>query len=209
MGFYERFAEFQLDVLQEVGNIGSGNAATALSILLNKPVNMKVPRVRMLPFEEISELFGGAEEVVVAVFSRVEGDAPGNLFFIISLESARHLLQILVGFPAEETGRGQVFTEMEVSALCEIGNILSGSYLSSLGDFTGLNFVPSVPAIALDMIGAVLSHGVMMYGAMGEHALFIETFFSQGQHAVEGHYFFIPDPDSYAKLFEALGVPLA
>lgn len=208
MRFYDQFAEFQFDVLQEVGNIGSGHAATALSILLNEPVDMKVPRVRLLPFEQISELFGGSEEVVAAIFLRVEGDAPGNLFFIINLESARHLLQILFGSNSGEIGRDGVYTELEISALCEIGNILSGSYLSSLGDFTGLQFYPSVPAIALDMIGAVLSHGVMMYGAMGEHALFIETSFSQGQHAVEGHFFFIPDPDSYARLFASLGVPL-
>jgi chemotaxis protein CheC len=202
---FNHLEEFKMDVLKEVGNIGAGNAATALSRLLNKPIDMAVPKVQMLPFEAISDQVGGAEQVVLAVFLRVEGDAPGNLFFILSPEAAKKLLHRLAGF---EVSDGEGFSEMEWSALSEIGNILAGSYLSSLADFTMLQMTPTVPALALDMAGAILSYGLLQFGEMGDSALLIDTTFIEGQHEVEGQFFLIPDPESFAKIFTALGVPL-
>ncbi|WMT39172.1 chemotaxis protein CheC [Paenibacillus sp. D2_2] len=205
MDLFNHLEEFKMDVLKEVGNIGAGNAATALSRLLNKPIDMAVPKVQMLPFEAISDQVGGAEQVVLAVFLRVEGDAPGNLFFILSPEAAKKLLHRLAGF---EVSDGEDFSEMEWSALSEIGNILAGSYLSSLADFTMLQMTPTVPALALDMAGAILSYGLLQFGEMGDSALLIDTTFIEGQHEVEGQFFLIPDPESFAKIFTALGVPL-
>nr|WP_156280960.1 chemotaxis protein CheC [Paenibacillus sp. NEAU-GSW1] len=192
-----------MDVLKEVGNIGAGNAATALSRLLDKPVDMAVPKVSLLPFEEVAERVGGAEQVVIAVFLRVEGEAPGNMFFIIQEESARSLLRQLLSMPVEQQ---EGYTEMELSALCEIGNILAGSYLSSLADFTHLSMAPSVPSVALDMAGAILSYGLVQYGEMGDSALLIETTFLEDRQELEGHFFLIPDPESFDKIFKALGV---
>ncbi|MDF2670712.1 MAG: chemotaxis protein CheC [Paenibacillus sp.] len=202
---YYNFAEFQLDVLKEVGNIGAGNAATALSRLLDKPIDMKVPKVNLLPFEDIVNSLGGSDQVVLAVFLRVEGEAPGNMFFFFSPESAKSLLSNLAGIDVEEEGS---YSEMELSALSEIGNILAGSYLSSLSDFTNLNMIPTVPALAIDMLGAIISYGLLQYGEMGDHALFIDTQFLEGKDEMEGHFFFIPDPEAFGKLFHSLGVPL-
>jgi chemotaxis protein CheC len=201
---WDRFGATQMDVLREVGNIGSGHAATALSKLLGKPVDMEVPRVNFVPFDEIADQVGGAEAVVVAVFLRVEGDAPGNLFFILSEDSARVLLQELV---RTETVGGAPFTEMEASALSEIGNILAGSYLSSLADFTNLALSPTVPSLAIDMAGAILAHGLLQFGDMGDQALLIETSFLDGIDRVEGNLFLIPDPESFGTIFTSLGVP--
>jgi chemotaxis protein CheC len=196
--------EFNMDVLKEVGNIGAGHAATALSRLLNKPVDMSVPTVSLVPFEEISARVGGDEKVIVAVFLRVEGDAPGNMFFIIQEESAKKLLKNLLSL---EVSSGTSYTEMEFSALSEIGNILAGSYLSSLADFTQLSMAPTVPSLAVDMAGAVLSYGMLQFGQMGDDALLIETKFLEDNEEVEGHFFLIPDPESFEKIFRALGVP--
>lgn len=204
MSLFNRFEAFEFDVLREVGNIGAGHAATALSHLLNKPVDMAVPRVSLLPFEEIADYVGGPEEIVLAIFLRVEGDAPGNLFFIVDMEAAKRMLRQLLSMEAGEEG----FSELEMSALCEIGNILAGSYLSSLADLTRLNLMPSVPSISIDMAGAILSYGIMLYGEMGDSALLIETAFLEGNQKLEGHFFFIPDPDSFIQIFEALGVPV-
>ncbi|KIL39227.1 chemotaxis protein CheY [Gordoniibacillus kamchatkensis] len=204
MGAFKELREFQLDVLKEVGNIGAGHAATALSTLLNKPVDMQVPKVRMLPFEEISASIGGEEQVVLAIFLRVEGEAPGNMFFILALESAKKLLKNLVGL--QQVSEEGEYTELELSALNEIGNILAGSYLSSLADFTKLHLSPTVPSLAIDMAGAVLSFGLLQFGQMGDQALLIETKFLEGNHEVEGHFFLIPDPESFDKIFTALGV---
>ncbi|WP_156395532.1 MULTISPECIES: chemotaxis protein CheC [Paenibacillus] len=194
-----------MDVLKEVGNIGAGNAATALSQLLNRPIDMGVPTVQMLPFEDVSEKVGGDERIVVTVFLRVEGEAPGNLFFMMTPEAAKMLLNRLAGFDFRE---GFDFTDMEQSALSEIGNILAGSYLSSLADFTKLSMYPTVPGLAIDMAGAILSYGLLQFGEMGDAALLIDTSFFEGQDEVEGQFFLIPDPTSFAKIFESLGVPL-
>ena len=200
----KQLAEFQLDVLKEVGNIGAGHAATALSRMLNKPVDMTIPLVNILQFEDIANSVGGSEEVVIAIFLRVDGDAPGNMFFIMSQESAKRLLNYMAGILVEKEG---TYSDMEVSALQEIGNILVGSYLSSLADLTHLNLSPTVPLIAIDMAGAILNFGLIQYGEMGDHALLIDTKFLEGDQEVEGHFFFIPDPESFQKIFESLGVP--
>lgn len=152
-----QLADFQLDVLKEVGNIGAGHAATALSTLLSKPVDMTVPSVRLVPFESIAESVGGDEQIVLAVFLRVLGDAPGNMFFIMDTASAKNLLRSMAGMDITSYEK---FSEMEYSALGEIGNILVGSYVSSLADFTGLSLSPTVPSLAIDMAGAVLSFGL-------------------------------------------------
>lgn len=199
------FEALQLDALREVGNIGAGHAATALSRLLNKPIDMSVPSVDMVPFELIPDKVGGAEAVVIAIFLRVEGDATGNMFFILDQSSARRMLRTLVGL---EWGGAEEWSEMEWSALHEIGNILAGSYLSSLADLTGLYLSPSVPGLAVDMAGAVLSYGILQFGVMGDHALLIETTFLEDRVDFGGFCFFIPDPESFDKIFQALGVPV-
>jgi len=202
---YNRFEAFEMDVLKEVGNIGAGNAATAMSTLLNKPIDMSVPSVQLLPFEEVAERVGGSEQIVIAVFLRVEGDVPGNMFFIMQEHYALQLMKQLL--PKEHLDDG-TYSELELSTLCEIGNILAGSYLSSLADFTQLQLQPSVPSIAHDMAGAILSYGLMQYGEMGDSALLIETSFLEDCKSLEGHFFLIPDPNSFEIIFRALGVRL-
>jgi chemotaxis protein CheC len=205
VNLFNNDADFKMDVLKEIGNIGAGNAATALSTLLNRPVDMTVPTVNFIPFEAIADRVGGSEAVVIAIFLRVEGDAPGNMFFILTREPAKRLLQGLLGFNAAENDD---YSEIELSALNEIGNILAGSYLSSLADFTGLKMSPTVPSLAVDMAGAILSYGLVQFGTMGDDALLIDTTFLEDHQEAEGHFFFIPDPESFNKLFRALGVPI-
>ncbi|MBO8170995.1 MAG: chemotaxis protein CheC [Bacillaceae bacterium] len=201
----KEFDDFQFDVLKEVGNIGAGNAATALSQLINKEIDMKVPQVSVLPITEIAGEVGGADALVVAVFLRILGDVPGYMFFVLNEQSARNLVKQMTGVQSEPD---DVFSDMEISALNEVGNILSGSYLSSMADLTGLNMQPSVPAIAIDMAGAILSYGLVEISQSGDYALMIDTSFFGLEEEVTGHFFLLPDPDSFEKLFSALGVQL-
>ncbi|WP_411346129.1 chemotaxis protein CheC [Paenibacillus sp. WLX1005] len=205
MDLFKKLEGFKMDVLKEVGNIGAGNAATALSQLLDKPIDMAVPKVQILPFEQIANKVGGPEQIVLAIFFRVEGDAPGNLFFILTPEAGKGLLHRLAGL---EVSDDEQFSEMEQSALAEIGNILAGSYLSSLADFTRLSMSPTVPGLAYDMAGAILNYGLLQFGEMGDDALLIDTTFLEGKEEVEGQFFLIPDPESFEKIFISLGVPL-
>lgn len=200
----ELFESTQLDVLREVGNIGAGNAATALSQLMQTKIDMNVPMVKVLSFDRIEEYIGGGDKVVVTIFLRIEGDVPGNMFFMLDIASAKYLLRYLLG----TTEHADQFEEMEISALQEIGNILAGSYLSALADLTKLELVASVPAISIDMAMAILGYGLIELGREGDFALVIDTTLTNGDEKVEGHFFLIPDPKSFRTLFTALGVPL-
>lgn len=200
---FDQFHDIEMDVLKEIGNIGAGHAATALSTLLNRPIDMGVPTVQRVPFELIAESVGGDESIVTAVYFRVEGDAPGNLFFMMTPEAAKQLLH---HFSGSVTNEVLEFTDMERSILSEIGNILAGSYLSSLADFTRLAMMPTVPGFAVDMAGAILSYGLLHMSHMGNEALLIDTNFLEGSNRVQGQFFLIPDPDSFGAIFEALGV---
>ncbi|WP_257350025.1 chemotaxis protein CheC [Pseudalkalibacillus decolorationis] len=206
----EQFTDFHKDVLKEIGNIGAGNAATALSKLVHKSVDMSVPSVELVPFNEVTELIGGAEMVVAATFLRVSGDAPGNMFFILSITEAVHLTQQLTG---DQSITEETILDLEISrsALQETGNILAGSYLSSFSDFTGLKLAPSVPFLTVDMVAAVLSHGLIEMSQVSDFAIIIDTQLIDSQRnktGVEGHFLLLPDPESFQTIFQALGVPI-
>ncbi|MGE5615194.1 MAG: chemotaxis protein CheC [Bacillota bacterium] len=193
----------QLDVLREVGNIGSGNAVTALAKLLNRKINMEVPRTRVLEFKEISDTLGGAELPVVGIMLKVSGDLTGNIMFILKKEAASMLVSMLMGEQPDET---REFSEIDISALKEIGNILAGSYLSALSTLTNLKIMPSVPELAIDMAGAIISVPAIEFGKVGDTVLYIETEFSDGNNRVVGDFYLVPDYDTYDVLLKALGV---
>lgn len=199
---YDSLNAMQLDVLKELGNIGAGNAITSLGKMINKRINMEVPRIELLEFNQVTEILGGAEVPVAGIYFRFEGDIKGNMMFLIPLPSSRILLNMLMGTLRDE----EEFGEMERSALEEVGNILASSYISSLCALTGLKITISVPALAIDMVGAILSVPVIQYGQMGDNVLLIETRFSEGEFSVKGHFFLIPDIDSFEKLLRGLGV---
>ena len=197
-----------IDVLKEIGNIGAGNAATALAKLLNRKIDMDVPRVKILDFKDVSETLGGAELPVVGIMLKVTGDLTGNILFILKIQAAVILVNMLMGKPSGGSDDAEVpeFSEIEISALKEIGNILAGSYLSSLSSLTNLNIVPSVPDLAFDMAGAILSVPAIEFGKVGDTVLYIETEFTEGDKRVVGDFFLIPDVDTYSVLMNALGV---
>ncbi|WP_231638410.1 chemotaxis protein CheC [Rubeoparvulum massiliense] len=205
MNTLEQLSDFHLDVLREVGNIGAGHAATALSTLLQKPIDMEVPLVQVLHFDELVDHIGGAETLVVSVFLRIEGEIPGSMYFVQDLESAKKLLRNFAGITNDNQ---EMFNEMELSALQEIGNILSGSYLNSLSDFTSMRLLPTVPALAIDMAGAILDIGLIELGRVSDTAILIETRFFDEHEEIEGHFFLIPDPESFSNLFRGLGVSM-
>lgn len=210
VSFIDRIKPYHLDVLREVGNIGAGNAATALSRLLNKLIDMNVPSVRIVSFQEITELIGGADETVAGVYLRIEGDVPGNMFFILTLKEAEELIRKLTGLQELDL-INQEMDEMAVSALQELGNILSGSYLSALSDFTKLSLQPSVPQLSVDMFGAILNYGLIELSHVSDYAIVIDTRITEMENDAKqstGHFFLLPDPESFTKLFKALGVEI-
>lgn len=193
----------QYDVLREIGNIGAGNATTALSQMINSKIDMKVPKVDLLEFKELSEIVGGAENLVVGILFTLEGQIDGMMMFMMDMPAARHLVNLLM-FSTEN--QSFEFNEMELSALNEIGNIIAGAYLSSLSTLTNMLITSSVPYMAIDMSGAILSVPAIEFGKIGDKALLIETEFGDDIKSVNGYFILIPTIDSYGAILSSLGL---
>ena len=193
----------QLDALKEIGNVGAGNSATALSQLINRKIDMTVPQIAILPLGDVPDVVGGPDAMVAGVFLRVYGPAPSSILFLLPRDSAFALVDMLMG---REQGYTTSLNSMDESALMEIGNILAGAYLNALSHFTKLTLLPSIPSLAMDMAGAILSVILIQLGEMGDHALVIETEFTTENDGVKGHFFLIPDPGSLSTILAAIGV---
>lgn len=189
------------DVLKELGNIGAGNATTALAQMLQTKVDMKVPQVRLLNFSEVGEVLGGEEQIVVGIYLAVEGDITGSIMFILEQQAGKVLIEKLMGVKVPDEG----YDEIEISALQEIGNIISGAYLNSLSQLTNLKMLPSVPSLNIDMLNAILSVPAIEFGIMGDQMLLIQTQFTDDVD-LNGYFILLPDLDSYSKILEALGL---
>lgn len=200
----ERMSQEYFDILKELGNIGAGNATTALAQMLQCKVDMKVPQVQLLEFKEVGEMVGGAEQQMTAIYLGVEGEITGSILFLMDMPTAEHLVaKMLMGMGASRGIGG--FTEMELSALLEIGNIIAGSYLNSLSDLTRLTIYPTIPSIATDMAGAILSVPAIEFGVYGDKLLLIQTQFSD-EIELNGYFILVPDVDSYARMLASLGI---
>ena len=191
------------DILSEIGNIGAGNATTALAQMIGSKVDMKVPKVELLEFSQVGEAMGGEEQLMAGIYQIVEGDISGSIMFLLEEKSAITLISKLMGTP--EVDNAGEFGEMELSALKEIGNIITGSYLSSLSTLTNLKIIASIPAISIDMCGSILSVPAIEFGAVGDKMLLIQTEFSDDVK-LTGFFILVPDLESYDKILTSLGM---
>lgn len=197
----EEMSNEYFDVLKELGNIGAGNATTALAQMMQCKVDMSVPQVKLLEFKELGELMGGEELIMAGIYLGIEGDITGSIMFLLEKQAARHLVSKLMGMESE----GEDFSEMELSALKEVGNIITGAYLNSLSGLTNLVIYPSVPDLCVDMAGAILSVPAIQFGALGDKILLIQTQFFD-EMVLDGYFILIPDLDSYGRILSALGI---
>ena len=202
----EKLEDSQFDVLKEIGNIGAGNATTARATMLNIKVDMSVPNVALLPFDNISSFIGSEEQTVVGILLEIQGDIDGMMMFLFDMKSAHHLVNSLMMRDVHQDENGMAdFSEMEMSALNEIGNIVSGSYLSALSGLTGMKMVSSVPALSIDMLGALLSVPAIEFGKYGDKLLMIQSEFGEDDF-VTGYFLLIPELESYDKILTSLGM---
>ncbi len=194
-----------LDALKEIGNIGLGNAVTSLAQMLNKRVNMEVPKTQFVSMEEAMNMVGGLEEIVACVTLRITGDIPGQILFVFNKASALCLVDMLMGL---EKGTTKELDEMGESAVKEIANVLTGSFLNAIGSMTQMKLIPNVPMYANDMLGAVISTSLVAGGYIEDHILTIETVLFESNANIKGHFFLITEEQSLNKLFAALGLTI-
>ncbi|MDR1116724.1 MAG: chemotaxis protein CheC [Oscillospiraceae bacterium] len=207
---YEDLTDLHFDVLREIGNIGTGNAATSLGMMLGEDVDIMLPKVRLIDFSESIQALGGAENISVGVLVKFSGEASGMIMYLIRLEDAKSIADILLGNESSEAGDEPAndLSELARSAIQEIGNILSSSYIMAISSLTGLSIDISVPYIAIDMSGAILSVPMIEFGTLGDKVLFIEEAFHTKDRKLDGSVIIFMEMDSLKIMMEKLGIEL-
>lgn len=201
---FDELNEMYLDVLKEIGNIGAGNATTAIANMLNLKIDMSVPQVELLPVEKITTAIGAEEEIIVGILLGVELDIDGSMMFLMDMTSAHHLVNRLM---MRDYDYMADFDEMDLSAIKEVGNIIASSYLSALSGLTNLTISPTVPFVAIDMAAAILSVPAVQFGLQGDNALMIKTKFDDDLE-MNGFFILMPEEESYQKILKALGLQI-
>ncbi len=193
----------QLDALREVANIGAGHAATALSQLTDRRIMISVPKITIAGLEDVSDVIGDTNEVVVAVLMHMLGDLTGRTLFMVPEGNAKLLCDLLL---RREPGTSKEFGEMEVSSVKEAANILGSAYMSALSDFMGMMLLPSVPSLEIDRAGAVLTTAHLGFGRDRDFIFCVETdfHFTEAGRKLKGHFLLMPDMASLKAILDAI-----
>lgn len=199
---YDNMTDFEIDILKEIGSIGTGNAATALSQMLSKKISVTLPTVEVLPFEEAVEKLGGAEKIITAVITRLSGDLEGMILYFQDMDFIHQALKELL---LEDIESYDQLGDMEISALKEIGNIVMASYINSISNLTKYNIHLSVPGIGVNMLGALLSVPVAELEYETSKILIIEGNFIFDENKVKCQLLLLLEMNSLDKLLNTLG----
>lgn len=199
----QALTELQLDALREVGSIGAGHAATALSQLVDRPVGLQVPSIEVIDLSDVPYVFGGPEQVVCAVYSRLVGEIGGGVLFLSTEEAALSLFDLLRG---RETGTTQHLDVDEENVLSHGVAILISAYIAAIARMGDLDVVSAAPVMAFDMAGAILATAASEIDMRAEQAVFVSTAFLDEHNSVDAALFFLPDPGSLAIILGRLGM---
>ena len=205
---YNELNDMHIDALREIGNIGSGNAASSLAMMLAVQVDISVPVVRILDYEQVMDELGGPEQMIVGLLLCLDGDVNGMIMFLLHQEFANKLLESLLGEDPPDVGAQGEINEMAYSALQEVANIMAASYVNAIGSLTDLNINISVPSMRMDMLGAILSVPAIHYANISDKMIFIEDKFHGKDLNAPNHILLIPDVESLDKIMTSLGIEL-
>lgn len=195
----------QIDTIREISNIGMGNAATALSQMVDSTVTITVPEAVLIDITAVPSLYGGEDTEVAASYVKVVGDVRGHLLIAFPVDDAHLLIELMM--PGQNLNlMADPKDEMAYSAIQEIGNILSSSYLRSLAEMTQLNILPTVPAVAVDYAGSIVGYVVTSLEEVTEKLVVVKTNFDIGGKSIVGHCIFIPEAGSLKIMLDSLGV---
>ena len=205
------FNHLQLDAIKEVGNIGTGNAATALSQLLSCMIDMDVPKADLVSIYSIAEYYGDPDSVVAAVFVRSLGEFGCSLIFIQNEEDANLMVDLLLKQQFGDIAHEELPQEMIDSALSEVGNIILSSFLNAINMLIGTQHQISPPGVAHDMQSSILDVVASIFGQMGEMAVLVNTALRVGEsdgegRDISGNIIMLPDPDALELLLRKLQV---
>ena len=197
--------DMHLEVLKEIGNIGSGNAASALSAMLSKPINIEVPKINILEYYTVVASLGGPENLLVSLLFTMTDDVKGMMIFLLQKDFAHMLLNTLLGCELESFND---VGEMELSALKEVGNIMAASYVNAISTLADLRMNISVPDICIDMAGSILSVPAIHFANISDKIIFINDEFNADGQSASSLVLMIPDMESLEKIMKNLGLDL-
>ena len=200
---YDQLTSMEIDTLREIGSIGTGNAATALSQMLGKEVRITMPEVRIMGYNEAIEWIGGPEAVTAGVLVKMSGDVGGIMLSVQKLELINFILETMLdqGIQGYEE-----LQELQQSALIEVGNIMISAFVTALSGLAGININLTVPAFAVDMQGAILTVPMAEYGGMSDYLMTIGGNFVCNGQEIPSHLLLSPDLRSLDFLLRKLGV---
>lgn len=199
----EQLSELQVDALREVGSIGAGHAATALSQLLGKPIALDVPQISLLPVTEVPSVLGGPESLAGAVQCRLLGDVSGAVLFLASREDLLGLVDML---RSREPGTTKSLHPDEEALAVHTASILISAYVAAIGRMADISLLPSPASFAFDMLGAILESVTAEISMKVDMALLIRTRFVDEERSIDSGIFYLPDPDSLEVLLGRLGM---
>lgn len=202
---YEEMNEMEIDVIKELGSIGNGNAATALSKILNTKVKMTLPAVDVLEFNAALHTIGNPEDVVAAILVEMSGEIEGIMLFILTQEFADEILNRMIG---KTDVNFLELDEIDISALTEIGNIMISSYVNALASLTNVQVDLSVPQISVNMLGGILSLPMATMGIYSDKLMMINAEFEINEKELKSDMLLLPNADSLNVLIKKLGVEI-
>lgn len=197
--------EVHIDILREIGNIGAGNAVTSLSQMLAKRIDMNVPEVSLLNYDEVINSIGGAENVVVGILVSFYGDIDGVILFLLRKEFVHLILNSLMG---TELKSFEEISEMEMSALSEIGNIMVSSYVNSISTLTNMKIDITVPSLNIDMSGALLDAVTVEFADVADKVIFIKEKYFFQEDTIYSHMLLLPSMTSLKILLKKFGMEI-
>ncbi|MCL1832081.1 MAG: chemotaxis protein CheC [Oscillospiraceae bacterium] len=200
---FEDLQDVHIDVLTEIGNIGSGNASMALSAMIGCEVVISMPQVKFLSFQDAVEKNGSSEETVAAVLVRLNNEVEGMILLLVEREFASHILSAFYGEKSVDLAS---LNEDEVSALTEIGNIMSHSYINAISSLANMNIGAETPSFTVDMFGAIMSVPVIEFGEVGEKLMCIDKVIELDGVKMKSNMLLIPTVPSLEHMFDKLGI---
>lgn len=196
----ENYTPLQIDFIKELANVGGGNAATSISQLIKKPVNMTVPVIKIINYDELYETTMSEDTVVNAVIMKMLGDEEGTFLFVTSEGALNDLINMMLpeGIPLTD--------ELSQSGIKELVNILVTSFLNAISKMVDINLISSVPILTMEMFGAILSSVYMESEQYDENIMIIKNEFLYRGDIIDSSLYFVPKPGVLANLFEIIGI---
>lgn len=199
---YEAMGDAEMDVIREIASIGTGSAATSLASMLGQQVRMTIPEINILGYNDTIDKLGDPEEGIAAVLTRMSGEMEGIMLFLLRLDFINEVLRTMMGQEVEDY---ESLTEMEISALTEVGNIIISSYANAVSTLSGITIELSVPSVAVNMLGGILSVPMAEFGYVTDKLLLIDGQLLVDNRRLNSTILMMPDIESLNKMMKKLG----